>query len=101
MKRIYIAGPVTGLPKLNRPAFEAAAETLRAVSHEPVIPHDHVPAHACWKSAMKICLPELLGCDYVALLPGWEDSRGAKIEKKLAEASGIPVYGIGYWGGDI
>lgn len=33
MKRIYIAGPMTGLPELNFPAFHAAAKVLRAQGH--------------------------------------------------------------------
>ena len=33
MTRIYIAGPMSGLPELNYPAFNAMAERLRAHGH--------------------------------------------------------------------
>ena len=32
MTRIYIAGPMSGLPDLNYPAFNAMAERLRALA---------------------------------------------------------------------
>jgi hypothetical protein len=31
MKRIYIAGPMTGLPEFNYPAFNAEAQRLRGL----------------------------------------------------------------------
>ena len=33
--RIYIAGPMTGLPDSNYPAFHAAEARLQALGHEP------------------------------------------------------------------
>lgn len=37
--RIYISGPMTGRPGLNRPAFDAGAERLREQGHFVINPH--------------------------------------------------------------
>ncbi|WP_457825134.1 DUF4406 domain-containing protein, partial [Staphylococcus aureus] len=36
MTRIYVAGPMSGLPELNFPAFHAAAAELRAQGFDVV-----------------------------------------------------------------
>lgn len=38
--RIYISGPMTGCPDLNRPAFDAAEKRLAAQGHFVINPHD-------------------------------------------------------------
>lgn len=105
-RRIYIAGGMTGIPDLNRPAFAAAAKRLAAAGHVPVNPHDVAPhphdgdcppsyavsddghSAACY---LRTCFQALLGCDEVHLLAGWESSVGANREFMLAQWSGIPV----------
>jgi len=106
-RKIYIAGGMTGLPELNRPAFAAAAARLAAAGHQPVNPHDIAPhvhdgdcpssyavnvedghSAACY---LKPCFAALLGCDEVHLLSGWEASEGATREYVLAVWAGIPV----------
>ncbi|MFA5027645.1 MAG: DUF4406 domain-containing protein, partial [Candidatus Methylomirabilota bacterium] len=38
--RVYISGPMTGIPEYNRAAFLAAEARLRALGLEPVNPWD-------------------------------------------------------------
>jgi hypothetical protein len=92
-KRIYIAGPMTGLPEYNFPAFHAAAERLRHAGWEPVNPAENfdgrtdLPREDYLRADVKL----LIECDAVAMLNGWEDSRGAKLEYLLARELALPV----------
>ena len=91
---VYIAGPVTGIADDNRPAFERTREQLLAIDSLEVvtIPHDLVPSNYDHENAMRICLDYLVHeTDIVALLPGWENSRGASLERDVAEQLSVPT----------
>ena len=87
--RIYIAGPMTGLPDLNRKAFADACYDLGAKGIEAVNPHILHPPVVEWPQAMRTDLVCMLNCDAVALLDGWRQSRGALLEHYVATSVGI------------
>jgi hypothetical protein len=93
--RVYVAGPMTGLPELNFPAFHAATERLRERGYIVVNPAELSvtikPEAHDWEARMRIDLAEMMRCDVVALLPGWSRSRGATLEESTASAVGIPT----------
>ncbi|QDL55902.1 DUF4406 domain-containing protein [Rhodoferax aquaticus] len=92
MKRIYVAGPMTGLPDFNYPAFNAASERLRALGFEVENPAENPEPHCgSWLGYMRMAIRQLSQCDGVALLPGWQKSRGARIEHQLAQQLGLTV----------
>lgn len=92
MKRIYIAGPMTGLPLFNYPAFNTAAQRLRAMGFEVENPAENPePKCGTWLGYMRMAIRQLVTCDGVALLPGWRGSRGARIERWLAGMLGLIV----------
>ncbi|MEG0303926.1 DUF4406 domain-containing protein [Gordonibacter sp.] len=95
--RLYIAGPVSGIERLNRPAFERAATRLEDAGYSVAVPHWFVPATADWQTAMRISIETLAKCDGVALLPGWRTSRGAKIEQRLAVDLGMEAHAVRTW----
>lgn len=83
--KVYISGPMTGLPDLNFPAFHAAASQLRGLGLDPVNPADINPdSGMTWAACMRADIKALCDCDALALLPGWEASRGAHLELHLA-----------------
>lgn len=104
--RLYLAGPMTGIANLNFPLFNAEAARLRALGHDIVNPAeinggadelvacaammpDELAAH--WLTCMRKDVVALMTCDGVALLPGWERSRGVNVERTLAINLGLPV----------
>ncbi|KLN54691.1 DUF4406 domain-containing protein [Variovorax paradoxus] len=91
--RVYIAGPMTGLPESNYPAFNAMAARLRALGHHVENPAEN-PEPACksWRGYMRMAIAQLVTCDAVALLPGWGASKGAVIEAQLARGLHLNIY---------
>lgn len=78
-RKVYIAGPMTGYPDLNRSAFFAAEEYLKgqgALIMNPAI----LPDGWEHQDYMSIAIPMMMTCDTVAFLPGWQESKGANME---------------------
>lgn len=98
MKRLYIAGPMTGLPEHNYPAFHAAAAELRAAGYEVESPAEPGQVEGwAWEDYMRRGLVQMCRCDGVALLPGWHASRGAVIEANLASTLGLRLWTVPMW----
>ena len=96
--RVYIAGPMTGLPEYNVPAFNEASESLRLTGHLPLNPARRgVNPSWTWLDYMRAALRDIADADGVAFLDGWECSRGANIEVGLARDLGIPANPLRWW----
>lgn len=62
-KRVYVAGPMTGLKDFNYPAFNAAADALRALGYQVENPADHgIVEGAVWADYMAYDLTRLGLC---------------------------------------
>lgn len=104
---LYIAGPMTGLPDSNYPAFHAAAQRLRDAGYDVLNPADNPKpenrsnpgAEPEWLDWMRAALHQVAEADGVALLPDWEASRGARVEVRLALSLGLDVRTVHAWQG--
>lgn len=96
-RRLYLAGPVTGHPAGNAPAFAQAADALRAAGYTVWVPPEEVLPETAWPDALRRCLPALCRQHGVAVLRGWDHSRGARLEVTVAQALGMPVYPWPAW----
>lgn len=110
--KLYLSGPMTWHRDFNFPAFDRAAARLRADGHEVCNPAerdrerygseifvspDGDPAklagfgfslrEAFAEDLKYICLE----AEGIAVLPGWEGSKGAMAEFKTARALELPV----------
>lgn len=101
---IYIAGPMTGYPEFNFPAFDAAEMALRCQGWDVISPAQmdrevgfnaatDKPDENWLADAMKRDIAAIVNrADAIAMLPGWERSTGAKAEFALAKWKHIPAY---------
>ena len=107
-QRIYIAGPMSGIPDYNRPAFYSTAEAFEEGGWEVFNPADndvrlfgsHEACDAAIEANRNQALRVMLGSDLewicsdadaIAMLPGWEKSYGARAEHATAVALGLEI----------
>lgn len=99
-RTLYLAGPMTGLPDHNYPAFNAAASKLRSAGYEVVNPAElGLPDGLPWIEYMRAGIAAMMmrKCEGVALLPGWTQSKGALAEASLAVAMDLSARGCAWW----
>lgn len=87
MKKIYIAGKVTGEPIAEcTMKFGQAQKEIESWGFEVINPLAVVgDFKSTWNDAMKKCIKALVDCDGMVILPCWNNSVGASIERQLAE----------------
>lgn len=99
MTTLYVSGPMTGFPKWNFPAFAKAAKNLRKAGYVVISPAENwggatnVDRELC----MRLDIQQVLTADGIALLDGWRDSRGARVEVDVAIEVGIDVRPVAAW----
>ncbi len=86
MKRIYLAGPMSGYPEHNFPAFRRETKRLRDLGYDVVSPEEingHLHQQLPYIEYLRRDIAQLATCDTIAFLDGWENSRGAKKEEAV------------------
>ena len=92
-KTIYIAGPMAGLPELNFPAFYQAEKKLMKDGWRVVNPARFDAVFNVYNEGIEgrmldaVCEAERAAIPYldaIYLLKGWENSKGATRELKVA-----------------
>lgn len=101
--RLYVAGPMSGLPKLNHPMFDKVSAKLRAAGHTVDSPAEKdrewgldpnatnfsdLDAHR----VLRWDLQRILECDGIVLLPGWRASQGTRLEVIVAVSTGRKLF---------
>lgn len=93
MKKIYIAGKVTGLHRTEvERNFNTLKEYFTGIGYHVISPIDIVvDPDTDWKTAMKICINALLDCDYIYLMNNARLSKGARLEFLIAKEFEIQI----------
>lgn len=90
MKKVYIAGRITGMEEKAFSIFENAEKYISnnellcslEIVNPMKLPHNH---DRTWASYMKECIKNLCDCDYIFMLSNWKESKGAIIEHDIAK----------------
>lgn len=101
MKRLdvlYVAGPMTGIPEYNYPAFDSAAAQLVSAGYACLNPARRGVVEGWeWSDYLRMALRDVTQATGVALLGGWETSRGALLEIHVANALDMRVEPLDVW----
>jgi hypothetical protein len=114
MINIYLAGPMSGIPEFNFPAFMDMADYLRQRGYNVFNPAEHdiervghdfsteaktgdaedaakygITYRKCLKADLTWICDQ---ADAMYMLTGWEKSKGCQAEHSLAKALDIPIF---------
>lgn len=95
-QRVYIAGPITGIERqavIDR--FSHAERQLTLLGFRAVNPARHLSCVRSdgdsWGFWMRRCIAELMTCNAIMMLDGWQASRGARLEHRIASELGLAI----------
>lgn len=92
MKRAFVAGKITGLPKDQvKSKFNMLADQLHNMGYHVIKPTGLSDHHHTWDTATRNDIKKMLECDEVHLLPDWQESRGAQLHRDIALRLGMQV----------
>ena len=95
--KVYISGPISGIDRAVYLENFAKAETkLKANGYDVLNPTRLAPSRWLWiykvlgyRLTLLYDLWHLLRCDGITMLVGWDQSKGARLEKATADIFNI------------
>lgn len=90
--KVYISGKITGLDMTTAiENFEGAETFLESIGMEPVNPLKDADQSQSWQTLMVRDIEMLFECKAIYMMSNWCESKGARIEKYIAEQTGMMV----------
>ena len=86
MRNMYLSGPMTGIEKYNHDLFNKVAEEFRTAGFMVCSPSEFFDGDRTKerKEYMREAVKYMLEADTIVLLPGWQESKGARLEAAIA-----------------
>jgi hypothetical protein len=86
MSKLYLSGPMDGIENYNHELFNKVAKEFRDANFAVCTPSEFFDGDVTRerKEYMREAVKYLLEADTIVLLPGWEDSKGARLEAAIA-----------------
>ena len=105
--RVYIGGPMTGLPDNNHPAFEYAMRRLMEAGIEVISPHlleanalpelkESMTQSEVYRMVIPGDIAAIASTDGMVLIQGWEKSPGTAFERHACDLFKLPVFAPAY-----
>ena len=91
--KLYISGKISGTDLTHtRKRFSDVTDKLQALGYEVTNPLCNGLSEAApWEEHIAKDIINLIGCEGIYMLQGWEDSQGARIEYAIAKEIGLKV----------
>lgn len=90
-EKVYISGPMSGLPDDNRPAFRMMEHALKLRGANVLSPANNDPTWS-YEQNMRYDLYLLTEARVIVMLRGWRKSKGAKVEFNAAQSMKLKTY---------
>lgn len=91
--KMYISGPISGYDTDERmEAFGRASKKAETMGYKAVNPMADPIDGWEWDEYMRRDIAMLCKCDAIMLMSGWENSKGACLEKQIADALGMEMF---------
>jgi hypothetical protein len=98
--RIYLSGPISYDEGAAGPRFAAAAAQLSQIPGVRIFdPYTYCADRGItgWRECMAAVVPELFGCDVVAVIDYETPSKGRDIELMIARSLGMQIRTVTQW----
>jgi len=94
-RKLYLSGPITGMPNLNIDEFQKYEDKFKSLNFEVINPHKlHTEEETKtfeWHNFMRRDIGAMTECDFIVVLKGWEKSKGANLEVYIARNLSMPI----------
>lgn len=95
--KLYIAGPMSGYPEANYPAFNEAERLLQHAGYTVVNPANVHLERCHYVDLIREDLRVMLDCSGIAVLDRWWESVGARNEVNVGGVLKMPTRTVDQW----